>query len=210
MSETEELEAVRRWWSENWKALVAGLVIGLGAIFGWQGWKQHRTEHRMTAAHMYADFQQALIGDNDSDVRAIVKTLTADYNDTPYASAAQLKLAQSDVSHARFEDAAKRLQWVVDHGDDLGTRNIAQLRLAAVLWQLGKNEEALKQLAHPAPAFDGLYAALQGDIELSAGHRDKARAAYEKALEALPRDSVARPTVQQKLGDLAVATVSTK
>lgn len=203
--EAEQLEILRRWWADNWKALVAGLVLGLGGIFGWQGWNSHRAEHRAAAANMFVDFQQALVGDKDSDVRAIVEKLTKDYADTPYAADAQLKLAQSDVSHARYEQAASRLQWVVEHGNDAGTRNVAQLRRAAVLWQLGKREDALALLAHPAPAFVGLFAALRGDIELSAGNRAAARKAYADALAALPADSAERSTVQQKLDDLAVA-----
>ncbi len=208
--DAEQLEVLHQWWTDNWKALVAGLVLGVGGIFGWQSWNAHRAEHRAAAANMFVDFQQALIGDKDSDVRAIVEKLTKDYADTPYAADAQLKLAQADVSHARFEDAASRLQWVADHGNDSGTRNVAQLRRAAVLWQLGKTDEALKQLAHPVPEFAGLFAALRGDIELSAGNRDAARKAYTEALAALPADSAGRPTIQQKRDDLAVAVAEHK
>lgn len=207
-SDSAQLEAVLRWLHENWKALVSGLVIGLAVVLGWQGWVRHQASHRAEAAHMYADFQQALAGKKNKDVHAIAKSLTADYDNTPYASMAELKLAQADVSHARFKDAAKRLQWVADHGADVGTRSIARLRLAAVLWQDGKAQAALKQLAHPAPAFKGLYAELRGDIALSLKDRSAARAAYHEALAALPAKSVERPTVQHKLADLAGVAAS--
>ena len=37
LDEEEELENLKRWFRENWVALAAGLVIGFGAIGGWQG-----------------------------------------------------------------------------------------------------------------------------------------------------------------------------
>lgn len=208
-SDNEQLEALRHWWSENWKALVAGLVLGLAAVIGWQLWRHHRATHQATAAQMYTDFSGALVGKQDKDVHAIAEALTADYANTPYASIAQMKLAQADVTYHRYDDAAKRLQWVVEHGNDAATRNIAGLRLAAVMWQQGKNGDALKQLAHPAPEFVGLYAALRGDIEASQNKVAAARAAYQEALAALPKDSVERPTIEHKLGSLPVAPAAT-
>ncbi|HEU0198220.1 MAG TPA: tetratricopeptide repeat protein [Nevskiaceae bacterium] len=201
--EAEELEALRQWWLKNWKALVAGVVIGLVAIGGWQGWTRHQAAQRVNAASMYADFQQAMAGNKNGDVHAIAAALAAKYASTPYASDAALKLAQADVSHLRFDDAAKRLQWVVQHGNDAGTRAVAQLRLAAVLWQQGKNDAALKLLARPSAGFAGLYAALRGDIDSAAGQRDAARVAYELALKDLPAGAADRVSIQDKLDDLA-------
>lgn len=200
--DNEQLEALHRWWLENWKSLVAGLAVGIAVVVGWQVWTHHRATHRATAARMYADFSGALVGNKNKDVHAIAKTLTADYANTPYASMAELKLAQANVSNGQFKDAAKRLEWVAEHGNDTATRNIATLRLAAVKWQIGEGDAALKLLAHPSPAFAGLYAALRGDIQLSGKHIKAARKAYTQALAALPQDSTARPMVQHKLDDL--------
>ncbi|MEW8396328.1 MAG: tetratricopeptide repeat protein, partial [Candidatus Thiodiazotropha sp.] len=35
-TEEEQVEAIKRWWKENGTSVIAGLVIGLGGIFGWQ------------------------------------------------------------------------------------------------------------------------------------------------------------------------------
>ncbi|HEX7380613.1 MAG TPA: tetratricopeptide repeat protein [Nevskiaceae bacterium] len=203
--DSEELEALRHWWSENWKTLVAGVVIGLIGVGVWQGWTRYQAAHRMAAANLYADFQHALTQDKGAGAPAVAQKLTADYGGTPYASVASLKLAQEDVSKSQYAAAAERLQWVADHGDDAGLRSVARLRLAAVLWQEGKDMDALAKLAHPPKNFTGLYAELRGDIQASRGDKAAARSAYEEALAALPQDSAERTTVQAKLSGIAVA-----
>ena len=201
--EDAQVEALRRWWGENWKALVAGLVLGLGGIFGWQMWNRHKASHEMQASGLYDNMTQAMSGKKDADVKAIAEQLTKDYDNTPYAAAASLKLAQADVSHGRFDDAAKRLQWVADHGDDAGIRAIAKLRLAAVQWQLGKADVALSQLQHPPQAYTALYEELRGDILLDQNKVADARKAYRDSLSAMPANSTERDNVKDKLENLA-------
>ena len=38
LEEEEQIEAIRNWWKENGRSVIAGAVLGLAAIFGWQGW----------------------------------------------------------------------------------------------------------------------------------------------------------------------------
>ena len=47
-TDDQEVEELKRWWNENGKTVVAGLVLGLGGVFGWttwQGYSQTRAEH---------------------------------------------------------------------------------------------------------------------------------------------------------------------
>lgn len=201
--EDAQIEALRRWWSENWQALVAGLGIGLVAIFGWQMWHRHQAAHQLQAATLYQNLTQAMTSEKDADVKAIVNRLKQNFDNTPYAAKAELKLARADVSHGRFTSAAERLKWVVDHGDDDGIIAVAKLRLASVQWQLGKDEDALSLLQHPLPAYAALYDELRGDIFADQKKPADARAAYQQALSTLPADSTERTTLQYKLDSLA-------
>lgn len=201
--EDAQVEALRRWWGENWKALVAGLVIGLVGIFGWRMWHRHQATHQLQAAVMYQNMTQAMKGEKDADVKATADRLKQDFDNTPYAAKAELKLARADVSHGRFASAADRLKWVADHGDDDGIVAIAKLRLAAVQWQLGKDADALRLLQQPLPAYTALYDELRGDILVGQNKPADARTAYQQALAALPADSTERTTLQHKLDSLA-------
>ena len=220
-----QVEELRRWWKENWFALAVGLALGFGVIFGLQAFKARRDAQRMEASHLYEDLQQAVSMHKDSDAEAMGKRLVDDFSSTPYAAQAQLALAAASVDGNRLEDARVRLQWVIDFeqqhslgdwlnrvmpagvastGRDPALGDVARLRLARVLWQMGKGEDALAQLklAH-APAFDALYDELRGDVMLSRNDRAGARAAYQEALKASDADARNRDELQQKVDSLA-------
>ena len=54
LSEREQLDAIKKWWSENGKAIVAGLIIGLGAVFGWQYWQRWQDRVAEEASALYS------------------------------------------------------------------------------------------------------------------------------------------------------------
>lgn len=201
-----QVEELRRWWKENWIALAAGLALGLAAIFGWEAYGRSRDAHRAEGAHMFDELGQAAAAGKYDDVAQMADRLAKDFDNTPYAVAAALKAAQLAVDTNKLDDAATRLQWAAAHGDDKALKPLIDLRLARVLWQQGKPEDALKHLEGDAGAYTGLVAELRGDIKLAQGDRAAARAAYEQALEKLdPQQAPSRDLLQQKLDDLADA-----
>lgn len=200
----EQVEALKKWWQENWKALAAGLVLGVGSILGWEGWQGHQQRTAAEASRMYSELQQALEADQSDEAEALLAKLKSDYQGTPYAAHAALSSAAYWVEAGELEAASERLNWVVQSADDDGLRHIARLRRARVLWQLGRVEEALTQVKiEDAGSFTGLYAELRGDIRLASGDRQQARADYEAAMAALPPDAANRELLQRKLDDLA-------
>ena len=49
-TEEEQIEAVKRWWNENGRAVVFAVVIGVSGSFGWQFWQDSKQEGREQAA----------------------------------------------------------------------------------------------------------------------------------------------------------------
>lgn len=206
----QQLEDIKRWWKENWVALVAGLAIGFGAIGGWQGWKFYQERQAQSASQMYDDMKQALESGKPDEARVIGDKLQSDFASTPYATAASLRLAQVDMEARKPEQALARLSWVMEHADDDALRQLAQLRKARVLWSQDKTDEALKLLGSDTGEFKALYAELRGDIALSKGDRDTARTAYKAAFDATSDQASNRILLQQKLDDLAVEASATE
>lgn len=203
-----QAEQLKKWFKENWLALVAGLAVGLSAIFGWQGWQNHKSARGAAASQVYEDLKKQLADDKSDLAQPLLDKLVADYADTPYASAAQLQAAASAVRKNQLDDAVKHLQWVREHSKDEGLQQVARLREARVLWQQEKPDQALALLSGESGAFAPLYAELRGDIQLAKGDRVAARSAYDKALAATPEDQPNRPLLQRKLDDLAGAVQS--
>lgn len=199
-----QVEQLRRWWRENWMALAGGLVLGLAGIFGWEAWQDSRAAKSEKASQIYEDLKK-LGPDQAARAAELGASLTADFAGTPYAAQASLHLANLAAQGGNFDDARKHLEWAAANSRDAGLRKIAKLRLARVLWQLERADDALKQLEiADDDAFAALYQELRGDILLGKGDRAAARTAYEKAL-ALGPQAASRQGLQRKLDDLAGA-----
>jgi predicted negative regulator of RcsB-dependent stress response len=202
--EEAQVDELRRWWKDNWLPLVGGLVVGLIAIFGWEGFTRHRDARAAEASQIFDDMKKAIAASKYDDAVAMADKLTQDFSGTPYASAASLKLAQGAIGAGKLDDAATRLQWVVAHGDDDGVKSLAKLRLARVQWQQGKPDDALKSLDGLDAAYASLASELKGDIKLAQGDRAAAYAAYQEALaKQSPESIAAKAGLQRKLDDLA-------
>lgn len=197
-----QVEQLRRWWRENWMALVGGLALGLAGIFGWEAWQNAQTSTAERASQLYEDLTKV---DKPETAKEIAAKLVTEYAGTPYAAQGQLLYAQGAVAHNDFEGARTALDWVISHTDDESLKKLARLRLARVLWQMQKPDDALALLDTPDDdAFASLAQELRGDIQLSKGDAAAARAAYEKALALNP--AVAnRDALQRKLDQLAGA-----
>ena len=198
----EEVENLKRWWKENWKSLVAGLVIGLGAIGGYEGYRRYQLAQSEQASQIYEDLKAAIAAKKADEVTALGDKLVKDFAKTPYAAGAALRLAQQGVEQGKLDDAAKHLQWVAGNSKDDGLRDLANLRLARVLWQQKKVDDALKLTEGEHGAYNALFSELRGDIKLSQGDRAAARASYEAAVKASEAGAV-NSDLQRKLDELA-------
>jgi len=132
---------------------------------------------------------KAAQGGDAKALRDSAGTLIESYPRTLYASMGALVAARFHFDRNDSKSAKAQLQWVVDNAPSDDFRDIARLRLAAVLLDEKAYDEALKVLdAKHAAAYESQYAALRGDALLAKNQRDEARAAYKLALEKAARE----------------------
>ena len=199
-----QVEQLRRWWRENWMALAGGLALGLAGIFGWQKYQEMHTATSEHASQIYEDLKK-LPAAKSPEGDALADKLVAEFAGTPYAAQACLLLASRAAEAGNWDAARSRLDWVLNHADDPGLKKIARLRLARVLWQQARPDDALAQLViADDDAFAALYQELRGDIQLARGDRAAAKGAYEKALQLGPAGD-AHDALQRKIDNLAGA-----
>ena len=198
-SDEEQVEALRKWWDENGKSVIVGLVIGVTAVVSWIAWKDYRVEHSREASSLYGQ----IIAKVDRDqpyAEKINKMIQDDYADTPYAALAALHLAKAKVGDASYDEAVKYLQRTLDTAGSDEVRHVARLRLARVLKEQGEIDKALELIESVAPEkFAGLYSELLGDLYMAKNMKDKAAFAYEQAVVA---GAVKEDWVQMKLDSL--------
>lgn len=202
LSDDEREEALRQWWRENWRWILAGIVVGIGMLVGWRYWQNHRVQRSEDAAQLYNDARTAL---NDNDIgkaEAVLKQLETEVDATAYTEQAQLLLAKAHVEAGEFAKAEPLLRTVADKSKDEELAKIAQLRLARLLVQQGKHDEAV-QLLQPLTTggFSAQAHEIRGDALVAKGDAQGARAEYAAAL-AVTDAQLDRALVELKLQDV--------
>ena len=206
LQEQEHLEAIKGWW-ERYGGLVMVVVIAcLLTIAAFQGWRYYRHQQSLSAVTLYEQMAQAERVNEHKKVRDIAAQITDKYARTPYAAMAALSAARAGFETGDLAIAKAQLQWVIDNAREEEMREVARLRLAGVLLDEKKYDEALALVngAHSAP-FGALYADMRGDILLAQGKRGEARSAYQQALEKSDVKSPYRPMIQAKIDALGEA-----
>lgn len=185
LSDNEREEQLRQWWSENWLWIFGGVALGLGALAGWQYWQKSRFAAAESDEYSYMAVIESL-SKNDRDTAAKkAGDLRALHPKSPYADQSDLAIARADIGQQQLDDAAKRLRTVADASRDPQLRLIAQSRLARVLAEQGKYDDALKLLdPTQAGAFAPLYHEIRGDVLAAKGDAAAARQEYDAALAA--------------------------
>ncbi len=206
MHEQEQVDALKAWWKENgkWTLIAVALAAGVfGATYGWKRW--HAAQNAEAAA-MYVEVVQQVNSKDAKRVNDAAAAMIDKYGSSAYAARAQLLAAQANFDAKDDAKAAAQLQWVIDHASEDGLQNVARLKLASVLLDQKKYDEAIKLLeaSHP-DAYAGLYVDLKGDVLSAQGKTSEARAAYKLALDKLDAKSNYRSVVQMKLDALGGA-----
>ena len=154
LTDRDQEEALRNWWRENWKWILAGVALGLGLLAAYQYWQTYQTQRAGAAAKVYADFQKALAGNDLEQAGRLLNDLAGDHSKSAYTQQGRLLLAKRDADAGRFDEASKQLRQVVDTSSDEELASIARLRLARLLIQTGKPDEAsatARSSRRPAP-----------------------------------------------------------
>ena len=182
MQDEADLEALKRWWDENGKGLVAAVVVAVLGTVGWQQYQGFTVSQAEAASDLYATMLAIQLEDGDAaQFTALAEELKAEHSGSTYARFAAMLEARRAVDEGDLEGAEAALRWALTAGDtrsDIG--QLIQLRLARVLADQGKETEALAILGQGSAAFPVAYAQAQGDIHLAAGRPEQALAAYRQ------------------------------
>lgn len=187
LEEQEQLEALKQWWKRYGNTVLGALTVVLLAVAGWRGWMWYQ-DHRAGQAMGYYEALEDAARRNDADsaarLKAAAQTLRDDFGATPYATRGALLAAQALADSKDLDGARAQLEWVAA-SKDTALAPVARLRLAGLLLDQKRHDDALAQLANPPAAFAALYADRRGDVLAAQGKPDEARKAWETARDGL-------------------------
>jgi predicted negative regulator of RcsB-dependent stress response len=206
-TEEEQVEKLKELWRRHGVPLLTGAVLALAGVLGWNAWGNYQANQAASASALYQSMLESVLEEGSVEARArgaeLAAQLRNDYPRTRYAEFAGLMQARLAVEAGDLSGAEQLLREVIDGSRDEALSEVARQRLARVLAEQERADEALDLF--DAPVTGQLLSGreeVRGDLLQRLGRTDEARDAYRAAIRAI-EDPRARPQLQLKLDDLA-------
>ena len=204
LEEQEQIDSLKHFWGDYGRLIVTGVVAFVVGVGGIQGWKYYNRTQAQEASVQFGKLDEAVAKGDINEIRNVGVDIVARYPNTPYAPMAALVVAKTERDAGELDAAASQLEWAAQNAASEEARMLSRLRLAGVLLDQEKYDDALKLLdTKVTQAFVALYSDLRGDVLFEQGKMAEARAAYQQALDTLDENSGWRNVVQIKIDALS-------
>ncbi|MCI7479358.1 MAG: YfgM family protein [[Pasteurella] aerogenes] len=199
IEEEQEINEIKTWWNENYKSIIAIVVLAFAGVFGWKYWQNHQAGQIQSLS---AQYDQLIYGVEKGDAKnAQLEQFAKDNSKTAYAVLALFERAKSAVENNDFSAAESALKQAMSESSDEVLTSVAALRLAAVQFQLQSFDAALETLKSVKDSsWDSRKNLLTGDILAAKGDKAGAKASFEAALA--NADQLEQQLIQVRLNNL--------
>jgi len=192
-NENEQVDALRRFFADNGKALAIGIVVGIAALGGWRYWSAHQDNSGKASSAQYQKLTSAMQADKPQSLEAVAAF--ASENNNTYGALAALDLSKQYVETSQLDKAITLLQNALKDTSDANLQAVINLRLARIQLQQNQADAALKTLGNvKGDGWGAIVADIRGEALLSKGDKQGARDAWSKGA-----DSQASPALKQML-----------
>ena len=206
LEEQEQLDQLKHFWKQYGNLVTWVLIAALGAYAAFNGWTWWQRDQSAKAGAMYDELDRAAQAGDAERAARIFADLKERYPRTAFAQQGGLLAAKTQFDKGQADAARVSLAWVSEHAIEPEYQTLARIRLAGVLLDQKKYDEALKQLDTATPKeFEALVTDRRGDILLAQGKRDDAKAAYQKAWSAMDPAVEYRRLIEAKLTAMGAA-----
>ena len=195
-SEEEQVDKIKKWWNSNGKQIIAGAVIGLAGVFGWNYYNDYQDNQALDARTLYLNYA------SDSNNVGSYNKLINEHPSSSYTDQATLLMAKYLFDAGSYSLALDAINPLISNQSSI-ISSTAVLRVASIYLQLGQHDEALSTLnIESGEGFSGLIYNLTGDVYLDLGNSDEAKKYYLLAIENITENSNLTQLIQIKLDDL--------
>lgn len=204
----EQSERVKSWLRENGSAIVMGLVLAFGLMFGFKQWQAWDTGKRQQASAEYQVLLSHIEQDNMDAAVPNYEVLKDQYPKSAYTAMASLMMAKARLQAGQDDLAANALTHAMNNAEPEPVQIIARERLARVRLSQGDAAGALQLLdeVKSEAGFEAQFAEIRGDIYFAQGESERAIESYQSSLDQLEDRVGNRELLVMKLEALGVST----
>ncbi len=209
LEEQEQLAAIKAWWKQYGNLVMWIVIIALAAYTAWAVWGNYQRKQAEQASQLYYEMQNAVQSNDNERAQRIASDMQEKFGSTAYACMTNLIAARIASDFKEPDMARSRLKWIIDNGKGEGYKAIARLRLAGLLLDEKKYDEAQSVLSAEFPdAFASMAEDRRGDVYYAQDKLDEARNAYQSALSKAAAEDPGKVLIQLKLDDLGGAAAA--
>ncbi len=209
LEEQEQLDRLKHFWRRWGNLITWTLVVVLGAFAAWQGWQWWQRDQAAKAGALFDEVDKAAVANDPARAGRAFGDLRERHPKTAFTQQGALLAARVQHDSGQLDEAVQTLTWAIENAREDEYRTVARLRLASVLLEQKKADEALKTLdGATATGFEGLVADRRGDVLAVLGRTDEAKAAWTKAHAAIDPKVEYRRLVEAKLTAAGAAPVA--
>ena len=208
LSEKEQIEQIRAWWSEYGGYVIGGLGLGIASLVGWNYYQDSVLDAQLEGSALYETLTGHVVDGSLEEAEVVANQLAIDYSGTTYAAQSKLAMARLYMDRNRDQEAAVALQDLLDSDADEAVKHIARARLARVRLYQGDAQAVVDLLeGQDSMGFGATYMELLGDAYHALGRIEDAQAAYQTVLlDPMAQGTIDRQLVQWKALDLPEVT----
>ena len=204
LEEQEKIDGLKSWWEMYGTVVIVVVATLVASVVGTQVWNRYQKQQVEQAAELYASLQQIDESDDPKKISDAAHLLIEGFPSSGYAPRAAMASARASLEAGDKQAARTRLQWAMDHTKENELKDLVRLRLAGLLLDEKKYDEALKLVeSKHSESFSSLYSDRKGDILTASGKVPEARVAYQLALDRTNAESAYHNIIQMKLDALA-------
>ena len=193
LEEQEQLSTIKAWWQQHGNLVTSVVVAVAVAVVGFRGWQWYQGSQAAQASAVFSVLQNAVSGKDAKRAREAAGELLDKFPGTAQAGYGALLSAKAQLDSGDLKTAKSQLSWAADSAKQDEVRDLARLRLAALLTDEKAFDEAQKQLQkEPLAAFAVEFADLRGDILALQGKKAEARAAWQGGIDKLGQGDAAK------------------
>ena len=122
-AEEESIEAIKKWWDDNGKQLIAAVIVVFGGYGGWSLWQNTELAASEMASDLYEQILEISLleaGESTtlqerSDIIRIANELMESHSDSVYAQYGALFASQQHVTDNNLDAAEEALDWILEN-----------------------------------------------------------------------------------------------
>lgn len=204
LSEKEQIEQIRNWWSEYGGYVIFGVAAGALILFGYNYYQSSKLNQQLQASALYETLTDHVVDGDLDEAEVLAGQIGTEFAGTTYAAQSKLAMARLYMDKNRDQDAADVLGEILAGEGDETIKHVARLRLAKILLYQDKAADVVELLdGQDNPAFSAAYSEVLGDAYHALGRIADAQVAYQRVLmDPLSQGTVDQRLVQWKVLDL--------